>query len=104
MELELTSLSLYLVELEDALRQEILAKIAEQSFGKANVELVQQSAGQSNQDILGRNLELLKQFENIVSIFNRKKYNKLDYRVVSAGNIQLLECFWVILFLLFHTK
>jgi hypothetical protein len=73
MELELTSLSPYLVELEDAKRQEILAKMAEQFFGKANVEIVPQNAAQTNPEVQNGNLEILNQLGNLASLINPKK-------------------------------
>lgn len=72
MELELTTLSPYLVELEDQRRQEILAKMAEQFFGKANVDLIQPNT-QPTPEIQNGNLEILSQLGNLLSQIIPKK-------------------------------
>ncbi|WP_066061432.1 hypothetical protein [Neobacillus soli] len=74
MELELTTLSPYLVELEDEKRKEILANMVDQFFGKANEEQVQgNSSNQSNPEISNSVTELSKLFENVLSLINPKK-------------------------------
>ncbi|HFK1475547.1 hypothetical protein COE92_16250 [Bacillus wiedmannii] len=73
MELELTSLSPYLVELEDTKRQEILAKMAEQFFGKANIETLQTSTTQPTPETFNKITELSKLLENALSLLKDKK-------------------------------
>ncbi|MED0933061.1 hypothetical protein P4T29_15815 [Bacillus mobilis] len=73
MELELTSLSPYLVELEEAKRQEILAKMAEQFFGKANIETSQTSTTQPTPETFNKITELSKLLENALSLLKDKK-------------------------------
>ncbi|PFH91390.1 hypothetical protein [Bacillus sp. AFS088145] len=70
MELELTTLSPYLVELDDDQRKDILAKMAEQFFGNKNDEPVQNNASnQANQEFtssvdISKLIELLSSFTN----------------------------------------
>ncbi len=73
MELELTSLNPYLLELEDTKRQDILAKMAEQFFGRNNVDLVQTNTTQKNQEVSGNLTELSKLLESAQSLLNIKK-------------------------------
>ena len=73
MELELTSLSPYLVELEDTKRQEILAKMAEQFFGKANIETTQVNTTQPTPETFNNITELSKLLENALSLLKVKK-------------------------------
>lgn len=72
MELELTTLSPYLVELEDEKRKEILAKMVDQFFGKANDEQ-ENVSNQQNQEIPNNINELSKLFENILSLIKITK-------------------------------
>lgn len=73
MELELTSLSPYLVELEEAKRQEILAKMAGQFFGKANIETSQTNTTQPTPETFNKITELSKLLENALSLLKDKK-------------------------------
>ncbi|MEH7126293.1 hypothetical protein V7127_24085 [Bacillus sp. JJ1773] len=66
MELELTSLSPYLVELGDDERKEIMAKMAEKFFGMANVENIKSEA--SEQSSSENKNDILKILEDILSL------------------------------------
>jgi len=73
-ELELTTLSPYLAELEDEKRKEILAEMVEQFFGNVNEEQIQiDTINQPNQDVSKDITELSKVLENILAILNSKK-------------------------------